>query len=797
MNERRGRLGLALALAAALAGAGCSAHWAYRQGIAEGRKDNWDLAVARLTAALQRDPDNVRYKISLENARVRASLQHYEKAKKHMAAEELEKAADELDIATKYDPQNKSAADDLRIVRTRIQKREDEKRARESFEATKARASQAVRLPTPVLSPRSPAPITLKFSDTSLEKIFEALGKLAGVNLVTDQDFRDKKVSINVVGVTFEEALDQLTFLNRLFYKVIDQNTIVVVPESPQKRRSYDDLLVQTYYLQNAESKEVTAVVKAITGIQKVVENPNLGAITLTGTLDQLALAQRVIDANDKPRGEVMVEVQILEVNRTRLKDWGIRLAGSDPYQAGITLDPFGSPPATGGSGGGASTTSSTGLTQIRAHFLSSLSLADFVVSIPSGLLARFLQTEATVQLLAAPKLRAAEGKKTALKIVSQIPVATATFQSTSTIPGAGVFTPTTQIQYRDVGVTLELTPKITVAGEITLELTAEFSLLGQEAEVAGQKQPTFLTRNLTGILRLRDGETSLIGGLLQGRENQTFSGLLGLRNLPVLNKVFGSNTRNKDDSEILISITPHIVRAPKVVEEDLVPLYVGTLERLRVPSANPPLFGLAEPPAPSPSPSPGTVPEKDKGAPSDGAPPADKGAAPPTAPAPAPGAAAAPPVAPEAAPASPAGGPGPPPAGGTQARFAPAAANVKVGETGALGVVLVNGRDVLSVEVVLAYDPNLIEAADLAPGALLSLDGAQVAMERQLDTGRARARFTRPTGGSGSGTVAMFTFKGLKSGTSAVLVEALTITTSSGAQPVAVAGQGRVAVSE
>lgn len=786
MNNRRSSPVAALVLLAALLGSGCSAHWAYRQGVAEGRKGNWDLAVARLTAAQQRDPDNVRYKIALENARVKAALDHYAKGKKHLAAEELEQAADELEIASKYDPQNKSAADDLRITRARIQKREDEKRERENFDSMKARA-QAVRVPTPVLSPRSPAPITLKFNDTSLEKIFEALGKLAGVNVVTDQDFRDKKVSINVVGVTFEEALDQLTFLNRLFYKVLDQNTIVVVPESPQKRRSYDDLLVQTFYLQNADTKEVTAVVKSMTTIQKAVENANLGSITLAGTADQLALAQKVIDAHDKPRGEVMVEVQIMEVNRTRLKDFGIRLAGSDPYQAGITLDPHG----PGGDGEGEESTSSTGLTSIRAHFLSSLSLADFVVSIPSGLLAKFLQTDATVQLLASPKLRAAEGKKTSLKIVSQVPVATASFPVQT--GGNQNFVSTTQIQYRDVGVTLELQPKITVGGEITLELTAEFSLLGQEAEVGGQKQPTFLTRNLTGILRLRDGETSLIGGLVQGRETETFTGALGLRHVPIVNKVFGSNSRNRDESEILISITPHIVRAPKVVAEDLAPLYIGTLERLRVPSANPPLFGLGEPPAPSPSPEPASPPA--------GAAPArttPTGAAPSPNPAAgaAPGAPAerTPPVAPEP---SPEAGAPPPPGPSVQARFAPAVVNVRVGESGALGIVLVNARDIMAVEVVLAFDPALVEAVDLAPGALLSLDGVQVAVDRQLEAGRARARFTRPSPGSGSGTVATLTLKGLKPGVSAVLLDAFTLTTTTGALPVPAAGQGRVGISE
>src|SRR5207245_2888200 len=167
---------------------------------------------------------NITYKIARENARMQASRQHYAESHRRLAADDLDKAAEELDIATKYDPGNKAAADDLAIVRERIQHRTEERQRMSQFDAMKTRA-EAAPLPLPVLSPRSTAPITLRFAtETSLEKIFDTLARLAGVNILFDQDYRDKRVTVNLTNVTFQEALEHLTFVNRLFYKVLDPN---------------------------------------------------------------------------------------------------------------------------------------------------------------------------------------------------------------------------------------------------------------------------------------------------------------------------------------------------------------------------------------------------------------------------------------------------------------------------------------------------------------------------------------------------------------------------------------------
>lgn len=741
-----------LLLVVALAPA-CAARLAYRQGSSAAQKGQWDLAVARFTRALEKDPDNIGYKIALENARIQASRQHYAAARKHVAADELDKAKDELTIATNYDPSNKAASDDLALVTEKIHEREAEKKRLSEFDQMRSRAE--ARVPVPVLAPRSQVPIYLNFPEQSLKKVFEALSKLSGVNILFEEGFRDKRVTVRLQGVTFQHAIDQITLVNRLFYKVLDPNTLLIIPESPTKRRAYDEQLVRTFYLSNADVTETATMLKALLGIQKVFPNATLGAVTVMGTPDQLAAAARVIRNNDKSRGEVMAEVQILEVNRNKMKDWGIDLAN---YQVSTTFSP------TGAQG----EVSDTGFTSVRAHLLSSLNLSDFVVNVPATLFARFLQTDSTVKILANPRLRAAEGKQTTLEIGTEVPVPVTTF--TATQAGTSTFAPATSFQYRNVGVTLDLKPTITAEGDITLEMKAEFSLLGDDRNVGtGQNPivvPTFLSRKVSGTLRLKDGETSLIGGLLQGRETTTLRGALGLENVPILNKLFNSTNKKNEDTEILISITPHLVRAPRVTEKDLTALDVGTQEAMRVAGARP-LFGAEGPPAGPEAATPATAPSP---AP---APPEPSPAPEPT-----------PTPSPEPA-ESPAPAPSPPPAP-KGVLFSPRDLPLAVGETGQLSVVVMSAEDLVGVEASLSYDPAALEVVEVTPGSLLTLDGSMVAAQRNLESGRVQVSFRRPSETAGSGAVVTLKLKPLRPGSTLVMIDSLDVTTTTGSQAAA-----------
>ncbi|HEY5907502.1 MAG TPA: hypothetical protein VIZ31_05620, partial [Vicinamibacteria bacterium] len=722
---------------------------------------------------------------------VEASRFHYGEAKKAMAAQDLDRAVDELDIALKYDGGNKSASDDRAIVKERIRRRDDEKQRLADFEALKTR-SQAQPLPLPVLSPRSPVPITLKFNQTSLQTILDTLGKLAGVNVLYDQDYRDKKSDVNLTGISFQAALDRITFTNRLFYKVVDQNTLIVIPETPAKRRSYDEQVLRTFYLQNADAAETLNLVKTLSGITKALANKELQAISVLGTPDKVALAERVVIANDKAKGEVMIEITILDVSTNKVKEYGLTLSN---YGAGVSFAPTGNADERG----------ADGLTSVRAHLLSSMNLADFVVSVPTSVFAKFLQTDSSSRILAAPRLRAAEGKKTSLKIGREVPVPVTTFQATQT--GSTTFSPATSFQYRNVGVNLDITPKVNPSGDISLELTAEFSVLGPESEVGGQRLPTFLTRNVTGVLRLRDGETSLIGGLLQKAEADSFTGVLGLQSIPILNKVFTSRRKAGDDNEILISITPHILRAPKVVEDDLTGMVVGTEEIIKVEGARPPLFGpISDAPAPG-APLPST------GAPRPGsvAPPVAPPVVPPTAapqrpvpPAATPQDPAPPPQAlppaflppnllpeppsegPPAASASPqaptAAVPAPADLRRVTAQLTPADVSLKIGESTVVTLIVMGLRDATSLEVIFTLDPGL-EIEDASAGSLLTLDGVAVGLERAFEPGRVRVKLTRPTGVSGAGAVVVLRFRGSRAASGTILIESLALTGPSGVE--------------
>jgi len=451
--------------------------------------------------------------------------------------------------------------------------------------------------------------------------------------------------------------------------------------------------------------------------------------------------------------------VTILEVNRNNLKRWGIDLSN---YQVGATLSPTGGQDEISG-----------GLLNIRAPFLASLNQADWVVSIPASVFVRFLQTESTVRLLAAPRLRAAEGKKAELKIGTEVPIPVTSYSVGLGGGPQGGYLPATSFQYKNVGVNLSLTPRVAASGDITLELAAEFSLLGDDRNVGSDDNPiqvpTFFTRNVTGVLRLRDGETGLIGGLLQGREASSFSGAIGMNSIPVIGKLFGARTKASDESEVLISITPRIVRAPKVTEGDLVALRVGTQEVPKVEGARPPLFGPEPEPAAG-SAGPGAAAPPASGARPAATPPATSPAAAPPATTPPPGAVASPLAAPVAPPA---------PAADTRpvtVLFSPPEVALQVGQAGGLAIVLVGARDVQSVELNLTWDPALAEVTDVAAGSLLTLDGSAVSAERAISEGRARVRFSRAGGASGSGAVAAIAMKGLNAGSGSIAVESVAL---------------------
>ena len=703
-----GRLALVVIiwLAAALVGLSsfaCSAaSGAYRRGTTAAQRGEWDAAVVHYTRAVNEKPDNIEYRMALERALIEAGAFHVQQGQKRLAAEDLEGAVQELELSMNLHPANRYAQTILEETRARLKEREASREEAEGFEERRRRAQELFG-GRPILEPSSTAPIQLRFAeDTSLQKIFEVLSKLSGINILFDESFRDKRVTLDLVDVSFEEALDKLALINRLFYKIVDSSTIIIVPDNAQKHRQYDDLVLRTFYLVNAEVNTVANMLRTIAGIQRVQPNPELKSITVRATPDQVAVAERIIELNDKTKSEIMLDIEILEVNRIKALRFGLEAA---EYQVSLGFLPAGQNVATP--------------PPLRLNRLASLDTSDFTLTFPNSATFRLFKSRSEARLLANPKLRASEGQPAELRLGQEIPIPVTSFVSQFGTPGGVPTTPVTSFQYRNVGVNVTITPKVFVDGEIELQLTLETSTELETREITpGLKIPVFGLRNVNSVVRLRDGETNIVGGLIQDEDRKTLSGFPGLVDIPLLNKIFASNTNINDSSDVVFSITPHIIRAPRVTEMDMAPLPMGTEQQIKVPGNRPRIFDavkdaeVIEPEAP---------PEE---APPEPAPPPDF---PPDA---------------EPEPA--------PPVSPISVLFSPQTATLAVGES--FDVVLVAGgaQGLSSGEILVSYDPAALRISNVQAGAFLTIDGRPLTFTPTFNPGQVGVSFSRPDDSEG-----------------------------------------------
>jgi general secretion pathway protein D len=694
---------LVLLLSGSLSIVGCSAAAsAYRRGATSAQQGDWDAAVVHYTRAANEDPDKIEYRMALERALVEASAYHVQQAQKKLAAADLEGAVKELELAVNLHPANKYAQGILQETRDRLKERQAIQEEAESFEERRRRAQELFG-GRPILEPSSTAPIQLRFAeDTSLQKIFEVLSKLSGINILFDESFRDKRVTIDLVDVSFEEALDKLALINRLFYKVVDPSTIIIVPDNAQKHRQYDDLVLRTFYIVNAEVNTVANMLRTIAGIQRVQPNPELKSITVRATPDQVAVAERIIELNDKSKSEIMLDIEILEVNKDKALAFGLRAA---EYEVSLGFAPAGQDPDTGA---------------VRLNRLAAIDSSDFLLTLPNSATFRLFKSNSEARILAAPKLRASEGQPAELRLGEEVPVPVTSFVSQFGTPGGVPTTPVTSFQYRNVGVNVTITPKVFVDGEIELQLTLETSSQLRSTTIGGIDLPVFGLRNVTNTVRLRDGETNIVGGLISEEDRKTITGFPGIVDIPLLNKIFANNVQGNVTRDVVFSITPHIIRAPRVSETDLAPLPMGTEQQIKVPGERPRIFDAGE--------EPGLAEEEPELAP----------AAPAPEPAPSPVEPEVPEPEPEPAPPAPA----PPP---ISVLFSPATTSLAVGET--VEVVLVAGgaQGLSSGTILLTYDPAALRVSNVQAGAFLTIDGRPLTFSPTFNPGQVAIEFSRP----------------------------------------------------
>lgn len=568
----------------------CASYHAYQQARTAEQSKDWDTAVQQYEKAVEIDPDNREYKLALDRVRREASRMHFEKGKALRAAATqatggdqyrlAQLAATELQLTVRLDPTNQYAAVEMSKAFQLIQDIQRASVENTSVDAVKRRsaASNLGKAQPPQLNPASNEPISLNFSrETPVKDIYRALGNAFGINVLFDQAVKDDRISIELRDVTAQQALERVMQAGNHFYKVLDEKSIIIVPDNPQARRDYEDLVIRTFYLSNGDAEQVTNVVRTMIEARNVFPLKALNAITIRDTADKVRIAEKIIEANDKAKAEVVVQVELVQLDLSRIRDLGMAISGFSAADGSLgssaRATPFvGGTPFTGGT-----------LQQIADAVGSFGALrSNLNFSIPTASYS-LLKTYGNSELLANPELRISEGEKATLHIGQRIPVPVTTISGynpgTPQQPGTNpnLTVPYTSFQYQDVGIKVAMEPRVHHNREVTLKLTVEVSNQGNPVNFGGQSQPTFATRTIESTIRLKDGETNFLAGLIQTNKVKSATKTPFLGDIPFIGRLFTNEHRDETRTDLVLTMTPHIVRIPDITEEDVAPMWVGT----------------------------------------------------------------------------------------------------------------------------------------------------------------------------------------------------------------------------
>ncbi|MEX2262602.1 MAG: cohesin domain-containing protein [Bryobacteraceae bacterium] len=736
--------------------------------LAQGRtaedKKQYELALELYEQALSEDPADPGYQLAMRRVRFRAAHALVSHGQKVRTEGRLEEALAVFEKAYAIDPSSSIAEAEVHRTRTMIERAKtaatQEDRGLTPPQAARKEAEErmAAYQSIPELQPLSNNRITLKMNSQPPKVLFETVGKLAGINVIFDPDYSaagspSRNYNVELNGTTLEEALDHLSVLTNSFWKPLSHNTIFVTVNNTTKRRDHDEMVMKVFYLTNVvspqELQEIVTALRTVTDIQKLFTYSSQSAIIVRAEADRVALAEKLIADLDKPRAEVVVDVIVLETSRSKTRDLAAAIApqGLDVpifYNGGTTTPPSddgATPPA------GDNKTGSIPLSQ-----LGKLSTGDFSLTLPSALLQAVL-SDSNTRILQSPQVRASDGQPAKLNIGDRVPIASGSFQP-GIIGGGTGLNPlvNTQFTFQDVGVNVSITPKIHwPEDEVSLHVEIDISNVRDRIDLGGISQPIIGQRKVVHDIRIREGEANVLGGLMQAQDTLAITGIPGLAQIPVLGRLFSSETKVQADNEILIVLVPHIVRTPTLTDSNLKPIAVGNATNVKLSRAP-----RAEP-----------AKEETPQAPGQAAPAAPPVTAPPPAVAP-----------PAPAPASPA----------TAARISltPNARDAGLGASVTVSLVVENATDLYSAPIRVRFDPKVVNLVDATAGGLLTGDGQNVVPVKNIlnDQGEATITLSRPqgvSGVSGSGVLLNLQFQTVGRGTATVSASPVTLRDSQG----------------
>ena len=728
------RLTCAVVLALAVVLAGCpKGNQDYDAGRKAEALQDYDTALVNYERALRADPTNTEYKLRETHVRFEAGEFHVDQGEKALKQGDLQLALGEFQKAVGIDPSNAAADQELKRTMDLIA-------AKNAAEAPKVNPnppddSDLLAAP-PELKPLSREPINLKMTRDA-KAVFETIGKLAGVSVIFDPDFTSRQISVDLPNITLEEALDAVSFESKAFWKPLTTNVILVAPDNPQKRRDLEDEEVQTIYLSNTltpqDLTEVVTTLRQLLDIRRISQVNSQNAIVIRDTPDRIELARKIVRDMDKAKPEVLIHVQVLTASVNRMRDLGI-----NPGQT-VTLGftPRTSVQPNGGStsSGTSSSSTSTSATQITLENLKNLGTADYALALP-GAVANAILTDNQTRIIQDPEVRVSDGEKATLKVGERVPIATGSFQAGVGVGvggGAGIVNPlvNTQFTYQDVGVSIDVQPRVHPDGDVSMHVAVEVSEIDGEDTIGGIQQPVIGQRKVDHDIRLKDGEVSILGGLMERTDTKAINGIPGLANLPLLRYLFSDNNNQVQENEVLIVLTPHVIRFPSISAENLRTLAAGTDTNARVyrddEFTSAPANGTG---AQSQSPLPST----------------SQALAQPGAPA-------------------------------AQLHFDPPEMTLQVGERQTIALAVSNVNDLYSIPLLIHYDPAVIQVEEVRDGGFLHADSTQeIAIVQRIDPqqGQVIVSATRPPntpGVNGSGTLLGLVVRGVGHGKTALQI--------------------------
>lgn len=781
------------------------------QGKERAANKDWDGALDFFEKALAEDPNDPGYQLEVHQARFQAGEAHIALGLKLRKDGQLAPALLQFERAYGIDPSSSRAEQEINTTHQMIER--ESKKGADSATRSLTPSQLAKRnseekldamLPVPELRPLNPQPINLKMNNQSARVLFETVGKLAGINVLFDPEFKEpgsKPQSIELTGATLNESLNYLAVVTKAFWKPLSPNTIFVTQDNTTKRRDYEEQVMKVFYLTNVttpqELQEIVTAVRSVADIQRLFVYNAQNAIIARGEADRIALAEKIIHDLDKPRPEVVVDVLVLQVSSDMTRTLGAAL-NTLSIPVSFTPRTSISTPSTTTTNStstvnNSSTINQTGITgtttptataaSIPLAYIGKINTEDFSTVLPSGMLQAVLSDSGT-RVLQSPEIRSVDNQKASLKVGEKEPIASGSFQPG--IGGVGI-NPlvNTQFTFIDVGVNVDMTPKVHDNGEISMHVEVEISSVLSYVNLGGISQPIISQEKVIHDIRMKDGEVNLLGGLKQIQDNTTLTGIPGLSSIPVIKWLFSSKQVEKSSQELLIALVPHIVRRPDYSEEEMRGVAVGNATVVKLNYA--PRTEAAAQPAPksaAPAP-PGTPSNPLVTPPASSNPPA-------AAPAPAP-----PPNAPPAAaitsgagpgPGAPPGGPAPPQANALVS-FVPAQVQTTMGGSFNVNLVIANATDLFSAPLQIKYDPKVLKLNDVVQGNLMSSDGQQVTFTKNIlnDTGEADITLNRLPGAggiTGSGMLVTLSFTTLARGATTVSAPAFSPTNSQG-QPI------------